>query len=188
MKKSLIAIGIFALILGILLITLTFVYVPKTFSEAYQVPKSMVLFGESFVVPPSTTTHTAYLNAGDSLNIQVTVTSGGNRDIDFSINDGASTYVSYSRTSSVNKEWTVPISSNYKFVYGNSFSIITSKSVTVQVTKQWTDTAYRDVTQNYQMLQFEFAYLGVVATLAGIGLTIYGMVKRDFPKPPPPPP
>ncbi len=147
----------------------------------------MVLIGESFVVPPSTVTHTTYLNANDSLNIQVTVTSGGNKDVNFAINDGATTYVSYSRATTVNKEWTVPLSSNYNFVYDNSFSTFTSKDVTVQVTKHWTDTAYRDVTTNNQLLPFEVSYVGVALALAGIGITIFGVVKRDTPKIPPPP-
>jgi len=186
-KKTFIAIGIFALVIGIILITLPYVYVPKTISEAYQVPKTASIISESFVVPPSTITHTAYLNQGDSLNIQVTVTSGGNRDVDFSVNDGSTTYLSYSRATTVNKEWAVPLSSNYNFVYDNSFSWITSKDVTVQVTKQWTETAYRDVTTNSQLLPFEFAYLGVALALTGIGLTIFGVVKKESLKIPPPP-
>jgi hypothetical protein len=154
-------------------------------TESYQIPKSSVIIDQSFVVPPSTITHTTYLNANDSLNIQVSVTSGGNRDIDFSVNDGSTTYISYSRATTVNKDWTVPLSSNYNFVYDNSFSWITSKDVTVQVTKQWTETAYRDVTTNNQLLPFEFAYLGVALALAGIGLTIFGVVKKETLKTPP---
>jgi hypothetical protein len=184
MKKAIVGIGTFALIIGILLVALPFVYVPKTVSESYQVPKTSSVIDESFVVQPSTVTHTKYLNAGDSLNIQVTVTSGGNKDIDFSINDGATTYISYSRVTTVNKDWTVPLSSNYNFVYDNSFSWITSKDVTVQVTKHWTETAYRDVTTSNQLLPFEFAYLGVIAALTGIGLIVFGIVKRDTPKTP----
>ena len=186
MKKAIVGIGAFALIIGVLLIALPFVYIPKTVSESYQDPKSSVIMSESFVVPPSTTTRTTYLNAGDSLNIQVTVTSGGNRDIDFSVNDGSTTYLSYSRATTVNKDWTIPLSSNYNFVYDNSFSFITSKDVTVQVTKHWTETAYRDVTTNNQLLPFEFAYLGVALALAGIGLTIFGVVKKEALKTPPP--
>jgi hypothetical protein len=187
MKKAILGIGVFILIVGVLLIALPFVYVPKTVTESYQEPKSSVIINDSFVVPPSTTTQTTYLNAGDMLNILVTVTSGGNKDIDFSVNDGSTTYLSYSRATTVNKDWTVPLSSNYNFVYDNSFSIITSKSVTVQVTKHWTETAYRDVTTNSQLLPFEFAYLGVVLALAGIGLSIYGAIKREALKTPPPP-
>src|SRR4030067_1853964 len=173
MKKTIVGIGVFALIIGVLLIALPFVYVPKTVSESYQVPKTSSIISESFVIPPSSITHTTYLNQGDSLNIQVTVTSGANRDIDFSVNDGSTTYLSYSRATTVNKDWTVPLSSNYNFIYHNSFSFITSKDVTVQVTKHWTETAYRDVTTNAQLLPFEFAYLGVALALVGIGLTIY---------------
>jgi hypothetical protein len=188
MKKAIVGIGIFALIIGILLIALPFVYVPKTVSESYQDPKSSVIVNESFVVSSlSTETGTIYLNAGDLLNIQVTVTSGGNKDVDFSVDDGATTYLSYSRVTTVNKDWTAPISSNYNFVYDNSFSWITSKGVTVQVTKHWTETAYRDVTTNTQLLPFEFAYLGMVLALVGIGLTVYGVVKKETPKSPPPP-
>jgi len=185
MKKAIVGIGVFALIIGILLIALPFVYVPKTVSESYQVPKSSSIVDESFVVPPSTITHTTYLNANDSLNIQVTVTSGGNKDVNFAINDGATTYVSYSRATTVNKDWTVPLSSNYNFVYDNSFSTFTSKDVTVQVTKHWTETAYRDVTTTNQLLPFEFAYLGVALALVGIGLTIFGAIKKEAPKTPP---
>ena len=45
MKKTIVGIGVFALIVGILLVALPFVYIPKTTSEAYQVPKSMVIVG-----------------------------------------------------------------------------------------------------------------------------------------------
>jgi hypothetical protein len=152
MKKAIVGIGVFALIIGVLLISLPFVYVPKTVSEAYQVPKTSSIISQSFVVPPSTVTHTTYLNVGDSLNIQVTVTSGANRDVDFSVNDGSTTYLSYSRATTVNKDWTV-----------------------------------RDVTTNTQLLPFEFAYLVVAFALVGIGLTIFGAVKKETRKTPPPP-
>jgi hypothetical protein len=183
MKKAIVGIGVFALIIGILLIALPFVYVPKTTSEAYQVPKSMVLIGGwgplAFVAPMSKVTETTYLNASDSLNIQVNVTSG--KDIDFSVNDGSTTYLSCSRVTTVNKDWTVPQSSNYNFVF-NSLSTFTPKDVTWQVTKHWTETAYRDATQNVQLLPFEFSYVGVVLSLAGIGILIYGIVKKKLPK------
>ena len=188
MKKAVVGIGIFALIIGILLIALPFVYIPKTVSESYQDPKSSVIVNESFVVSSlSTKTGTISLNAGNSLNIRVTVTSGGNKDIDFSVSAGATTHLSYSRVTTVNKDWIVPVSSYYDFVYDNSFSWFTSKDVTVYVTKHWTETAYRDVTTSTQLLPFEFAYLGTVLALVGIGLTIYGVVKKETPKSPPPP-
>jgi dipeptidase len=129
------------------------------------------------VAPTSKVTDGLTLNAGDSLNIQVTVTSG--KDIDFSVNDGSTTYLSYSNVTTVNKDWTVPQSSNYNFVF-NSSSTFTSKDVTWQVTKHWTETAYRDVTQNVQLLPLEFSYVGIVLSLAGIGILIYGTVKKKL--------
>lgn len=177
MKKAIVGIGVFVLIIGVLLIALPFVYVPRTVTESYQVPRSSSIMDESFVVPPSTVTHTTYLIAGNSLNIQVIVTSGGNRDINFYVNDGATTYLSYSRATTIDKDWTVPLSANYNFVCDNSFSIITSKDVTLQVTKHWTETAYRDVIKNNQLLPFEVSYIGIMLILAGIGIIVLGVLR-----------
>jgi hypothetical protein len=175
MKKAIVAIGVFALIIGILLIALPFIYVPKITSEIYQVPKSMVLiggFGPLFdVAPTSKVTDGLTLNSGDSLNIQVNVTSI--HDVDLSVNDGSTVYLSYSNITTLNKDWTVPKSSDYNFVF-SSLSTFNSKDVTWQVNKNWTTTAYRYVTQNVQLLPFEALYVGLVLALAGIGLTIFG--------------
>ena len=194
MKKAIVGISVFALIIGILLIALPFVYVPKTTSEAYQVPKSTVVihnfWGPMIVTPAKSAGKGTYLNASDSLNIQVNATSG--KGIDFyvnavnAVNDVLATYLFYPEVTTVNRDWIVPLSSEYYFVF-NSSSLFTYKDVTLLVTKQWTENAYRDVTTNYQLLPFEFAYLGVVLVLVGMGLTIYGVVKKETPKNPPPP-
>ena len=87
MKKPIVAAGIITLIVGIVLIALPYVYVPKTVSEAYQVPKSEVIFqgwGPLAVIPFKNATKGDYLNAGDSLNIQVNATAG--KGINFSVN------------------------------------------------------------------------------------------------------
>jgi hypothetical protein len=123
-----------------------------------------------------------YLNAGDSLNIQVNATSG--KGIDFSVNavndvnDVLATYLFYPEVTTVNKDWIVPLSSEYYFVF-NSSSLFTWKDVTLLVTKQWTETANRDVSTNHQLLPFEFVYLGVVLTLVGIGLSLRWFTSRN---------
>jgi hypothetical protein len=48
----------------------------------------------------------------------------------------------------------------------------------ILVTKEWSETAYRDLTQNVQLLPFEFDYLCAVLALCGIEITIFGMVKK----------
>ena len=171
-------IGVSFLILGILLIAFTFVNVPKIISEPYSVPKSTELIAENFVFASSSTvTHTIYLNAYDNLTIQLEVTSSGNDDINFEVENGSTTYVSYTGVSDVDTEWIVPMSSNYTFVYDNSFSSI-SKNVTVIVTNYYTDIAYRDVTVKSELLPFEFVYLGLALTVVGIDILIFGGVKK----------
>jgi hypothetical protein len=189
MNKIIVDIGVFALIIGILLIALPFVYISKTTSEAYQIPKSTVIVGAwmplAAVAPSTSMAKGADLTAGDSLNIQVNATSG--KGINFYINSGvtglvypyggSATELTYLNVTALNRDWTVPISSQYSFVF-NSSNLFSYKDVSILVTKHWNDTAYRDVTQNVQLLPFEFAYLGVVLALGGIGFTVFGIVKK----------
>ena len=178
MNKSVVGIGVFLLIIGIVLTVLPLIYVPQTTTEAYDDPKSSVVFDQPFDVPPSTTTHTAYLDENDTINIQFEVTSGGNLDINFRLNDGSTTYLDYTRITSLDEDFTVPISSNYNFVFDNSFSTFTSKGVDVSITKQWTEIAYRDVTEELPLLPFEVLYVGIVLTFIGVGVAIFGAVKK----------
>ena len=190
MKKAIVCIGVFALIVGILLVALPFVYFSKTTSEAYQVPKSMVIVGGwmplAAVAPANSMAKGAELTAGDSLNIQVNATLGKN--INFYVNSGVSGFVypysgsaielSYPNVTTINRDWIVPVSSQYSFVF-NSSNLFSYKDVSIQVTKQWSEAAYRDVTQNVQLLPFEFGYIGVVLVLGGIGITVFGLVKKE---------
>jgi RNA polymerase subunit RPABC4/transcription elongation factor Spt4 len=168
MKQAIAGFGIVLLAIAIVLIVLPFVPISRTASQSYKIPQSTVMVSESFVVPPGTVTHTLNLNAGDSVIIDVTVTSGGNKDIDFSVNDGTTTYLSYSRATTVNRDWTAPVTATYNFVYDNSFSLITSKGITVQVTKNWSQTAYKDVTVNSAILPFGYVYGGIALVLLGL--------------------
>jgi hypothetical protein len=180
-KKASVGIGVFALILGILLITLPFIHVPKTISEAYQVPKSEVVLqgwtGAAAFASFKNAAKGTELDANESLNIQVNATAS--KGIDFSVNavngttgDVLATYLFYPDVSTLNVDWIVPLTSEYHFVF-NSNSLFTYKDATLLVTKQWTETAYRDVTQNVDLIPFEFSYAGVVLSLAGISLLVY---------------
>ena len=179
MRKSVVGIGVFLLILGVVLTVLPLIYVPQTTTEAYDDPKSSVVFDQPFDVPPSTITHIAYLDENDTINIQFEVTSGGNLDINFRLNDGSITYLDTTRITSMNETFTVPISANYNFVYDNSFSSFTSKGLDVSITKQWTEIAFRDVTEELPLLPFEVIYVGLVLTFVGVGVAIFGAIKKD---------
>jgi hypothetical protein len=104
MKQAIVGLGVFLIVIAIGLIALPFVNVNAALSEPYDIPKTATLVSESFSVSPGTITHSAYLTEGDSIKIEVAVTAGGNRDIDFSINDGSVTYISYSRATTVNRD------------------------------------------------------------------------------------
>ena len=190
-KTALAIIGlvVIAIIVGFLFIALTFVYVLETIREEYQAPKSSTIIDEFFGLSPFNMKKaiTVNLTAGASLNIKVNVTkdsSGGPRVIDFSVSRGVTTFLSYSRITTVDENWTVPINSTYNFVFDKSnYRWITIKDVTFQLTKHWIGTAYRDVTQNQQLLTFEFAYVGLVLVLVAIVSLVYFKKLRGGAKP-----
>ena len=177
------------LAIGIVFIKLPFVYVPKTVSEDYQVPKSKVILGgwTGFAAYASfkDATKGTDLDAGDSLNIQVNATQS--KHIDFSVSavnsneEVTATYLFYPDVSTLTVDWVVPLTSEYHFTF-NSINLFTYKDATLLVTKQWTETAYRDVTKTYRLLPFEVVYLGAVLAFLGIGLTTFGVAKKEEPK------
>jgi hypothetical protein len=178
MKQAVIGVGFFVLIIGVILVVLPYVYVPRIVTEQYQNPKSSMIVSESFVLPETTTTYTTHLNANDSLNIQVAVTSGGDKAINFSVNDGTITYLNRSNAITINEDWIVPSSSNYTFVFDNSYGY-SSKEVTVTVTKHWTETTYRDALTKIQLFPFESAYVGVALIAVGSGLATCGFIRKE---------
>ena len=178
MKKTVIGIGALILAVGLVVMVLSLVSLPHATTEPYDVPKSSSIISESFSVPPSTVTRTASLVAGDTINIQLVVTAGGNKDINFNVNNVTLTFISVNRVTSYSRNWTVPSTGAYLFVYDNSFSTFTSKQVTTQVTKLWTETAYRDVTKYNPLLPYEFTYLGLLLLFAGIGVIAWGFIRK----------
>ena len=185
MKKVILAIGISILIAGVFLSVLPYIYFPKVVAEEYQVPKSAVIFdgwGPLIVTPAKTGGKGTYLNATDSLNIQVNAASG--KGIDFYVNavnqstgEVLATYLFYPDITSVNTNWVVPLSSEYNFEFSSS-SLFTRDDVSLLVTKLWTETAHRDVVENYSLVPFEAMHVGIVLVIAGIVISIYGFAMR----------
>lgn len=188
MKKAFAGIGVFALFIGILLVTLPFANIFKTTSEAYQVPKSTVLidrFGPILDFNPVPTTNWAdgfSFSAGDLLNIQVNVNSS--RGIDFSVNDGSNgvnsnvsptAYLFYPNVTTVNTDWVVPKNSSYNFVFRSS-STFSPNDVHWQIEQLWNETDYRNVTKNIPLLPFQVIYVGVVIAFSGLAITTYGIM------------
>ncbi len=194
MKKVMAAVGILIFVFGVLLAASTFIGIPINTTEAYQVPESTVvvdrfgLIGPTFgVVNPTADWVDGFtFNTGDSLNIQVNVTSG--KTINFYVDDGSkgsnsnldsTIYLSYPNVTTVNTDWIVPKNSSYNFVFSNSGTVLAS-DVHWQIVKQWNETDYRSVTKNVPLLPFQVLYIGVGTALSGLAITVYGVsLKKD---------
>jgi len=157
------------------------VYFPRTLSLAIQVPKSLRIAEENFLVPPSATKNATYLlNAGDNVSILVSVRSMGEEVIDFSVVDGLNNYISRPQTSGVyNLVWTVPVNASYNFVFDNSFSLNDSKSVRFQLTKEWKAVEYKEFKLALPILPPVYRYLGVILTIVGVGFIAFEIAKSQ---------
>ena len=121
----------------ILLIFLTVVFLMGC-TETPVTEQTYTLVDEQFTVPAnSMKSYYADLEAGDEIQVLITVLEGGNLDIDFYITDANDAkIISRSRIGQSTVSWKVPYSGTYYFVYDNSFSMMTSKIVktTIKVT------------------------------------------------------
>jgi hypothetical protein len=185
MKEPIVAAGIIILIAGIALSALPFVYVSETVPESYELPKSEVILegwtGMAAFASFKDATKGTGLVAGDLLNIQVNATQS--KEIDFSVSavnsneEIIATYLSYPAVTTLNKDWIVPLTSEYHFSFSSN-NLFTYKDATLLVTKLWIETAYRDVITDYRLLPIEFVYLGAVLTSCGIGLSALFYFKK----------
>ena len=170
MKKSVVGIGFFLLIIGMVTLAFTLVDSPLTITEPYQVPRSSNIIDESFTVGVAQRKST--LNESDIIHIEFQVTATGNNKIDFYVQDETTTYIEEARVSVIDMNWTVPSDGTYYFVYDNSLSWTTSKNVTTRITRYWNQTNYRNITQ--------YSYVGIVLSIAGTGIIVWGLRKRGF--------
>lgn len=186
--KKVAATGLVILAFGLLLTASTFVNLPEEKTEAYHVSKSTVLvdrfglIGPTFgVVNPTADWADGFtFNEGDSLNIQINVTSAKN--INFYVDDGSkglnsnldsTIYLSYPNITVVNTDWVVPKNSSYDFVF-SSLGKVSASDVHWQIVKHWNETDYRSVTQSVPLLPSPVLYAGIVIILSGLVITIIG--------------
>ena len=190
MKGKIVGLGVFIIVVGVALLASSLIIVPFTTTEPIEVEKSSYWLNESFSV--SAGTHEdrfASISSGTKLGIHFEVTSGGNLDVDFCVADDtnywkwrageiAEVYLSRSRATSLDINWTVPDSDTWHFVWDNSFSWITTKGVTAQITRYWTETEYRDVTDYRPLIESQYAYVGIIILLVGVAVTVYGLIAK----------
>jgi len=198
MNKVMVAIGTVILVFGILLASFTFTSFPEKKIEDYPIPEStIVVDGFGLLMPDLGINPTAnwadgfMFSAGETVNIQVNVTSGqkinfyvSDGSISVSSNVGSSPYLSYPNITVVNTDWVVPKNSTYNFVFSSSNSV-PAKDVLWQIVKLWNETDYRTVTQNVPLLPFPILYAGIGIALSGLAITVYeiSFKNRQFRRP-----
>ena len=191
MKKEIVGTGIFLLVVGCATLIFSLVVVPFATAEPVVLPQSSYLITGSFTVPPRYTSHNETLSNGDKLHILVEVTSGGNSGIDFYVMDepnygkwkageSASPQISRTNMTTVEEEWVVPHDGTWYFVYDNTFGSA-SEDVTTIVTKHWTETAYREVTEYRPLIPSEFSFVGGIVLLGGVAALVSGKIVKEAP-------
>jgi hypothetical protein len=97
-----------------------------------------VYASETFTVPSlSQTVRTVNLSQGDSVSGSISVYGGSGNDIDFHVTDpNGNTILSYARVTDTSFSFSASITGTYKMVFDNSFSLISSKSVTLDYSVQ----------------------------------------------------
>lgn len=189
MKGKIVGLGVFVIVVGVALVASSLIIVPFTTTKPFEVEKSSNWLNESFSVPPGHEARSGSISSGTQLGIHFEVTSGGNLDVDFFVADDtnywkwragetASVYLSRTRITTLDVNWTVPESDTWYFVWDNSFSIITSKGVTAQITRYWTEIENREVTDYRPLIESQYAYVGIIILLVGVAVTVYGLIAK----------
>lgn len=192
MRREFLVLGIILALIGVLIFFLGIVKVPYATTESVEVPKSEVVIDESFTVPAlSHVARSTTFYLVRTLHITFTVTSGGNRDIDFRVMDEVNywkfradesyeyyTAVTRTRVSSVDIEWVAPLDTEIFFVWDNSFSWVTSKSISVYFYSTWTEWEDQRTTEYRTLFPTEASYVGVLLLIVGNVTAGYGLASK----------
>ena len=179
-RKAIAAIGILLVIVGALQVASNFIYVPRTIHAEIPTHRSEFIATEIFTIPAATNKTLNYtLNGGDNITFLLSVSSEKEELINFSVNNGSATCLSYPKTPGLwDFIWTVPSSTTYNFVYDNSFSSY-SKHIHFQLMKEYTVMEPKDFTYAGRLVPQTYAYVGAITILIGTALAAYGFLRRS---------
>lgn len=177
--KKLNAIGISLLIMGIILIAISYVPIPIQTTVPKTVWKTVDnVVGETSIEPGRIVYINLHMESGQKLDGVVNIVSGGNKDIEFYILNSENKRVfSPGRVSGTYEfEWSAPAPDTYRINMDNSFSWFTSKYVkyTFNVLEKETTYVAETKYENFTYL----IYPGVLILLLGIGIAIYTILSR----------
>ncbi len=122
---------------------------------------------ETFTVPPSwQTTRAVSLKEGDSVTGSITVSGGSGNDINLYVTDpNGNTILRYNRATRTSFSFSASMTGTYKMHFDNSFSIISSKSVTLDYSVK---TSILGIPQDmFLRLVGAIVIIGIVVVLLG---------------------
>lgn len=182
MRKTPLALGIVAVILGITLASLATIPVSRWTTITGYSSDSELALNQAFEIPPaSNITRWVYLEADVNVTINSAVSvPGSNRSIgatiDFSINNGSPIIVQNKTLAPRVGSWTVPVSANYSLVFDNSYDSA-SKDVIIMLIKSWNEPHEYRVKLNTPLVDSSLLWVGLVSIGVGAGLLFYAIKK-----------
>lgn len=142
-----------------------------------------MILNKSFEVTQANITNCqAHLDAGDNITITAAISKPGtNRNvganIDFTLNDGTQTYLSFDRAPNATLSWTAPKSGNYNLNFDNS-NDSSSKEVIVMVMKYWRETEHPMMLVNTPLIGYNYLWVGAAVCVVGVAIIILELHKR----------
>jgi hypothetical protein len=182
MRKTPLALGIVAVILGIALASLATIPVSRWTTFTVNEPDSELVLNDAFEIPPaSNITRWVYLEAGVNVTINGAVSvPGSNRSIgatiDFSINNDSPVLLQNRTISPRVSSWTVPASANYSLVFDNSYDGA-SKDAIIMLQESWYGPHEYRVLVNRLLVDSRLLWVGLFSIGVGAGLLFYAIKK-----------
>jgi len=199
-------VGLALVVVGAVLIVLSYVPIPmvevvpknKSLESVTWTTVKQTIYEETFVVRPgSYQSYCVTFNRQVDLSIEVKVLQGGNRDINFWVMPESEfrvykrggefryyTIPSRQRVTEATISWSPPVGEEICFVYDNTFSVVTSKTVYSKIVATYlgptTTTTYTTVYERETKAKTftELLLPGIVLLIVGIGIAVGGAMTR----------
>jgi len=200
------AVGLALVVVGAVLIVLSYVPIPtveivpknKSLETVTWTTVKKTIYEETFVVPPlSYYYYCTTFNRKVDLTIEVRVLQGGYRDINFWVMPESEfrvykrggefryyTIPSRQSVTDVTISWSPPVGEEICFVYDNTFSVVTSKTVYSKIVATYLGptitTTYTTVYEREVKAKTltELLLPGIVLLIVGIGIAVGGALSR----------
>ena len=196
MKRKVVFVGIVLLIIAIVAVVCSLWQIPFQEQEAYVVPQSSVVLQETIVVPSGgETVRPLNLNIWDQLHIFLSGSGGyGNYgDVNFLILDETNylkreagesfdTHLFLYSVSRYNQYDLITHDGTWYFIWDNSLDQFSEREVYTTITRNWNETAYRDITVYHEIVPSAYStpvqYGGTTLIAASAVIIFWGIASK----------